>query len=132
MVWLVGVSHDDGTPIAPSELATRAHDALAHGELVTQRQRKGREVTEDIRPVIRRIDVVDGDDPATIEMELNTQPRSAKPTDVIAAISAATADRGALMEVRALRTYQWIERDGARLEPLDADTRPRVAEARVS
>ena len=35
-------------------------------------------------------------------------------------------------EVRALRTHQWIERDGARLEPLDADTRPRMLEeARV-
>ena len=34
--------------------------------------------------------------------------------------------------VRALRTHQWIERDGARLEPLDADTRPRVPQARAS
>ncbi|GIU88453.1 MAG: hypothetical protein KatS3mg009_2968 [Acidimicrobiia bacterium] len=38
----------------------------------------------------------------------------------------------ACSEVRVLRTHQWIERDGARLEPLDADTRPRAPEARAS
>ena len=48
-------------------------------------------------------------------MELNTQPRGAKPGEVLAAI-------GGLTEVRALRTHQWIEHDGARQEPLDADT----------
>ena len=33
---------------------------------------------------------------------------------------------------RVLRTHQWIERDGARLEPLEADARQRVPEARAS
>ena len=39
---------------------------------------------------------------------------------------------GGLIEARVLRTHQWIERDGTRLEPLTADTRPRALEARVS
>ena len=65
---------------------------------------------------MRRMHVLDD---TTVEMELNTQPRSAKPGEVLAAI-------GGLTDVRALRTHQWIERDGARLEPLDADTRPHV------
>ncbi len=76
------------------------------------RHRKGRDVLEDVRPVIRSIDVHDD---TTVDMELHTQPRSAKPGEVLAAI-------GGITEVRALRTHQWIERDGARLEPLDADT----------
>ena len=33
---------------------------------------------------------------------------------------------------RALRTHQWIERDGTRWEPQDADTRPRTPKARAS
>jgi radical SAM-linked protein len=90
--------------------------ALGSAELLTQRRRKGRDVTEDVRPVIRRIDVTDHE-PTTVVMELVTQPRSAKPGEVLAAI------RGDLREMRALRTRQWIERDGARCEPLGADTR---------
>ncbi len=89
--------------------------------LETMRRRKGRDVLEDVRPVIRSIDVHDD---TTVEMELNTQPRSAKPGEVLAAI-------GGLTEVRALRTHQWIERDGARLEPLDADTRPHASMVRA-
>jgi hypothetical protein len=85
---------------------------LAARTLETARHRKGRDVLEDVRPVIRSIDVHDD---TTVDMELHTQPRGAKPGEVLAAI-------GGITEVRALRTHQWIERDGARLEPLDADT----------
>ena len=84
----------------------------------TRRRRKGRDIIEDVRPVIR---IVQMRDDTTVDMELNTQPRSAKPGEILTAI-------GGLTEVRALRTHQWIERDGARLHPLDADTRPRILE----
>jgi radical SAM-linked protein len=119
------------TPDAPDRVAA----GLTAPTLVTTRHRKGRQVTEDVRPVVRSIvlrdDVsmntvgfatdaggsaaVEGRNSSIIEMELNTQPRGAKPGEVLAAI-------GGLTEVRALRTHQWIERDGARQEPLDADT----------
>jgi radical SAM-linked protein len=91
---------------------------LAATELPTARRRKGRDITEDVRPVIRSLTLRDD---TTVEMELNTQPRSAKPGEILTAI-------GGLSEVRALRTHQWIERDGARLEPLIADVRPRELE----
>jgi hypothetical protein len=68
----------------------------------------------------------------SIEMELTTQPRSAKPGDVLAGIVRAIDLPGGLIEARVLRTHQWIERDGTRLEPLTADTRPRALDARVS
>ena len=89
---------------------------------------------EDVRPVIRRITVCDetsttelptGGHPPVVEMEMSTQPRGAKPGEILAAI-------GDFTEVRARRTHQWIERDGARQEPLDADTRPRVPNACAS
>jgi len=109
--------------IEPSNDATeRLDEGLAATALPTTRRRKGREVVEDVRPVIRTLSLADA---STVVMELNTQPRSAKPGEVLAAI-------GGLTEVSARRTHQWIERDGARHEPLSADTRPHVPEACAS
>ena len=122
--WRVEVAHTDLTAVDPERLRTEIDTALAMPALAATRRRKGRDVTEDVRPVIRRITVCDG--PVTnIEMEMSTQPRGAKPGDVLAAI-------GDFTDIRARRTHQWIERDGARQEPLDADTRPRVPEACAS
>ena len=122
--WRVDVAHTDLTEVDPERLRAEIDAALALPALAATRRRKGRDVVEDVRPVIRRITVCDG--PVTnIEMEMSTQPRGAKPGDVLAAI-------GDFTDVRARRTYQWIERDGARQEPLDADTRPRVPEAYAS
>ena len=122
--WLVEVARLDGRPVDRAELGEQAEAVLAFPEIMVTKRRKGREVTEDIRPVIRHLTVCDTA-PVTLAMELHTQPRSARPGEVLAAF-------GELSEVRALRTHQWIERDGARQEPLDADTRPCVQEARAS
>ena len=105
------------------DAADRITAGLAATELPTARRRKGRDITEDVRPVIRslRLRSEENGGSTTVEMELNTQPRSAKPGEILTAI-------GGLSEVRALRTHQWIERDGARLHPLTADTRPRELE----
>jgi radical SAM-linked protein len=130
VVWQLEVTAADGTPVEVTELREFVDRTLASTTLIATRRRKGREVIEDVRPVVRhmRVDAgavsASGAD-AVIEMELNTQPRSAKPDEVMAAAGDYTC-------VRALRTHQWIERDGARLEPLDADTRPRVPRARAS
>ena len=127
--WRVDVARGDLTEADPARLREEVDAALAMPTLEATRHRKGREVVEDVRPVIRRITVCGGPAaaglPAVVEMEMSTQPRGAKPGEVLAAI-------GDLTDVRARRTNQWIERDGARQEPLDADTRPRVPEARVS
>jgi hypothetical protein len=61
-----------------------------------------------------------------LDLELSTQPRGARPAEVLTAVD------GDLVDRRVLRTSQWIERGGARLEPLEADARPRVPEARAS
>jgi radical SAM-linked protein len=127
VVWQVGVSDDDGTPVDPHRLASAVDGALALPALETTRRRKGKEVVEDVRPVIMQLDVHG----STCTMELRTQPRSAKPGDVLAAITSASAIEGGLAEAHVLRTHQWIERDGARHEPLRADTRPRTDELSV-
>jgi radical SAM-linked protein len=133
VTWRVEVTRGDGTPIPEAELRSTLDAGLAAATLPTTRRRKGREVTEDVRPVIRRIEIIDepGAIHPVVEMELQTQPRGAKPGEVLAAIATATGATHGLTEARALRTNQWIERDGARCEPLDADTRPR-AEVRAS
>jgi radical SAM-linked protein len=122
--WRVDVAHSDYADVDPAELCERVDAALALPVLPTIKRRKGRDVEEDVRPVIRRI-TVSNEVPACIEMEMSTQPRGAKPGEVLAAI-------GDFIDIRARRTHQWIERDGARQEPLDADTRPRVPEACAS
>ena len=122
--WRVDVAHHDLTAVDPAQLRDEVDAALALPALPTTKRRKGRDVIEDVRPVIRRITVCD-EPSAVVEMEMSTQPRGAKPGEALAAI-------GDFIDIRARRTHQWIERDGARQEPLDADTRPRVPEACAS
>ena len=132
--WRVDVAHTDLTDVDPQELRDRVDAAMALPELPTTKRRKGRDVVEDVRPVIRRITVCDASSThaetaselrTCVEMEMSTQPRGAKPGEVLAAI-------GDFTDIRARRMHQWIERDGARQEPLDADTRPRVPNAYAS
>ena len=129
--WRVEPVTGDGAPVDAPTLGAHVARALELPALPTSRRRKGRDVEEDVKPVVRRCEVR-GTNPVSVEMELTTQPRSAKPGDVLAAIARATGFPGGLTEARALRICQWIERDGTRLEPLEADTRPRALEARAS
>src|SRR3954466_1507895 len=79
VVFDVVVAHDDGSLVDPETLVTVVGDALAMPTLDTTRRRKGREVVENVRPVISTITVREHD----CSMELCTQPRGAKPGDVL-------------------------------------------------
>jgi radical SAM-linked protein len=126
VTYRVTVTREAGTP-RPEFVAAIADDALARPTLPVTRMRKGREVTDDLRPIVRTMTVVDvADLGVVLGLELSTNPRSARPAEVLAAAG------GDLAERRVLRTHQWIERGGARLEPLEADARQRVPEARAS
>jgi len=131
VVWRVEPAGADGSPVDASQLAVHIERALALPALPTSKRRKGRDAEEDVLPFIRRCEIRDTN-PVSVEMELITQPRSVKPGDVFSGIARATGLAGGLAEAQVLRTHQWIERDGTRLEPLDADTRPRALEARAS
>lgn len=123
VTWIAEVE----PPTEPGVVRDAVTRGLAAASLPAVRRRKGREVTEDLRPVIRSATVAEArsaDGGVVVELELATQPRSARPEEVLAVFG--------LTCRRARRTGQWIERDGARQEPLDADTRPRVIEARAS
>jgi radical SAM-linked protein len=124
--YRVTVTRDTGSPEA-EEVASLVDRALARSDLPVTRTRKGREVTDDLRPIVRAM-TVEGvaDLGPVLDLELSTNPRGARPAEVLAAIG------GDLVDRQVLRTNQWIERGGARLEPLEADARQRVPEARAS
>jgi radical SAM-linked protein len=125
---------NDSSELAVGAVQTAVTAALAAPALEITRTRKGREVVEDIRPAIRRVELLDEDAAAAVlHLELVTQPKSARPGDIVAALNTVAGATGSgFTERRVLRTRQWIERVGARLEPLEADPRVLVPEARAS
>ena len=101
------------------ELEERIGRALAAPSLTVQRERKGRTIQDDIRPAISSLALVQnesldqGETPTgRFRAELATHPRSVRPSDLISAFGTD------VVLTRACRTHQWIERDGARFEPL--------------
>ena len=92
------------------ELAERVEKVLAAPILTVRRERKGRQIDDDIRPAILALSVTGPD--GHLRAELATQPRGVRPADLFVALGTAGVPG------RACRTHQWIERDGARFEPL--------------
>jgi len=100
--------------------------ALAADSLVVTRTRKGRDVVDDLRSALVQAFVVDDALAPTLCCELRTHPRGVRPTELLAALDPA------LELDRVCRTHQWIERGGARYEPLDAPRAPHATELRAS
>jgi radical SAM-linked protein len=119
-----------GRPVAEAVLETAASNALASGELLVTRTRKGKESVDDLRPAIRNIEVAQVSDVPVLELTLLTQSRGARTREVLDALDSFVGV--GLTEHRALRTSQWIERGGARLEPLEADAFAPVLETSAS
>lgn len=113
-----------GAPAVLADPVGAVQHLLAQPEVVVRRNRKGRELDEDIRPSILDLRVLteppagaeptgDGSPPPMwLEADLASQPRSIRPLEVLHALDSALDER----QVR--RLHQWILRDGARLEPL--------------
>jgi radical SAM-linked protein len=126
--WLVGVARADlapsadQAPVDPAELAAGVARLLAATELPVVRQRKGKDVHDDIRPAIISLEVAG---PSLLQAELATHPRGVRPAELLAAFDPP------LEEALVRRTHQWIEAGGAKREPLTATPTAR-AEARAS
>lgn len=127
--YRVEVTDGAGEPVPGELLASATTRALASETLEVTRTRKGKESVDDLRPAIRSIELHDGPLPV-LELTLATQPRGVRPREVLDALDS-IAGVG-LLEHRVLRTHQWIERGGARLEPLEADAFAHALEARAS
>ncbi len=132
VVWMAEVCRIDDERVDEVLLAEAIAKALASESIEFTKTRKGRSQIEDIRPLIKRLEIVhstesnDLTNPCSgpiVMMELAS--KGAKPSEVLAAIGPYTSWRG-------IRTHQYIERDGLQCTPLQVDTRQRVAEAIAS
>jgi radical SAM-linked protein len=133
--WELAVADADGRPVDASAWRDAVAAVLARDEVIVARTRKGRTSDGDVRGAIRDLAVLDRDGATVVHLVAATVPQSVKPVEALAAIAQVAPAPGpitSIAEPRVLRTRQWIERDGARHSPLDADTRPRVPEARAS
>ena len=114
-----------------SQAAAVVARALAADELIVTRERKGKAVTDDLRPYILALAVTgEVPDGVTLETELGTQPRSLRPSELLAVVDPM------LIERRVCRIHQWVTLDGVRSEPLSLGAPvaapPAHAEARAS
>jgi len=112
--------------VTPADLAVAAEKALAAESLVVTRERKGKPVTDDVRPALVSLSVLaspssDGTEvrperPAgcVLEAELATQTRSLRPSELVRLLDA----EGLAGDVRVCRLHQWIEAGGVRAEPV--------------
>lgn len=105
-------------------LAAAVERTLAADAIVVSRERKGRIVNDDIRPALLSLHVLSAD---RLGCELATLERGVRPSELLRAINPE-------LEAKLVRrTHQWIERDGARWEPIPlATTDAPHAEARAS
>ena len=84
-------------------------------ELIIERTRKGKKVVDDIRPYIRDIEVQESAllKRPTIQAELRTQPRSLRPSELIAAV------KPDLTMVKLRRLKQFIDTGDNQIDPVD-------------
>ncbi len=101
-----------GPGFEPELLEEAAQRLLAADELLVERERKGRRRVDDVRPLIR--DLAPDESGSRFVAELATVGRALRPAELA---SAAFPDVDPL-DVRVLRTHQWIEHDGERREVL--------------
>ena len=96
------------------DLQAAIERVLAEPELVITRQRKGKDVTDDIRPYLLDLAVTGPTDAGTrLHAHLATQPRGLRIGELVAVLG--VGEEGSVR-----RTHQWTLVDGARTEPLDA------------
>ncbi|MCU1353705.1 MAG: hypothetical protein JWM05_2914 [Acidimicrobiales bacterium] len=110
---------------------TAVDRGLAADQLILTRQRKGKDVTDDVRPYLLDLTVIGPTEHGTeLEAHLATQPRGLRIAELLAVLG-----DGAWEEGRVRRTHQWTLHDGARQEPISAPagaTSAPHAEARAS
>jgi len=109
--------------VTASELVRRVEHLLDAPSVSVQRERKGRQFDDDLRPSVRSLALIEppegvatsGSSSSWLRTELATRPRGVRPRELVEVLGTD------LVLARARRTQQWIERDGDRWEPLSVD-----------
>lgn len=115
----------------PARLSAGAEELLASTSHEIEIVRKGKQIREDLRPLLLALSVQPAGaaepiaEGARLTFELGTKPRSVRPAELLAAL-------GVSEPARLLRTHQWIQRDGRRFEPLGLVEPSPHAEVRAS
>jgi radical SAM-linked protein len=107
----------DATGVDAEQVAGAVARVLAADEIIVTRERKGKHVVDDVRPLLLGLDV-DGptDDGIRLIAELGTQPRAVRPAELLDALDST------LLERRVLRLHQWTTNDnGERREPVSQE-----------
>ncbi|HTT86847.1 MAG TPA: TIGR03936 family radical SAM-associated protein [Acidimicrobiales bacterium] len=106
--WEIDVPH-----VGPERLCSLVAEVQNTTELPVTRERKGRLVSDDLRPSVLRLSSAGSPGSGGgLVAELATRPRGVRPVELAQVL-------GVEFGV-ACRTHQWIERDGSRWEPLVA------------
>ena len=111
--WQFGIHAID-----PTTAADAVERLLASSEVVVERERKGTTVTDDVRPAVHDMSLVATGSawpsmPSVgLQATLAAKPRVVRPSELVSALAP-----GHEMTL-AVRTHQWIERNGQRFEPL--------------
>jgi radical SAM-linked protein len=104
--WEIDVPH-----MGPDALAEIVARVLGAETLSVTRERKGRPVTDDLRPSVLALSSAGPSGPGSgLVAELATRPRGVRPAELAQVMGIELG--------LARRTNQWIERDGSRWEPL--------------
>lgn len=90
-----------------------ASELLAADAIPVDLVRKGKQVREDLRPLLLSLDVTGSSDATLLTFELGTKPRSVRPAELLAAMELPEHP------IRVVRTHQWIQSDGERREPIE-------------
>ena len=105
--------------VTAADLAQWVDRVLSAATLVVTRERKGRQITDDLAPQVRALEVGEPTSRGVrLLATLGTQPRAARPSELLASLEPA------YRPILVRRTRQWIEQDGARLEPLGVGAAP--------
>jgi hypothetical protein len=100
--------------VGVEDLNAAIERALVADALPVRRERKGRDVVDDLRPSVLALSCAGSDvGGSQLLAELGTRPRGVRPSELAQVLGVELG--------LARRTCQWIERDGSRWEPLRAD-----------
>lgn len=105
--------------VTADDLARWVDRVCGAATLIVTRERKGRQITDDMAPQVRALEVGEPTSRGVrLLATLGTQPRAARPSELLAVLEPV------YRPVLVRRTRQWIEQDGARLEPLEVGAAP--------
>ncbi len=105
--------------VTAADLARWVDRVRGAATLMVTRERKGRQITDDLAPQVRALEVGEPTSRGVrLLATLGTQPRAARPSELLASLEPVYSP------ILVRRTRQWIEQDGARLEPLEVGAAP--------